>query len=387
MTDKLIDVVFEGGGARGIALNGAIATLHEAGFTFGRVVGTSAGAIAATLAAAGYTGAELRALALEKTAAGVSRMTEFIGTPGGFSEADLAASTLGTFLGKLDFPFVPEILERRADAWIMRELMKLPGFPNVYSLIEHGGFFSADGFLAWLREQLDAGGRNMSRLTYAQLFARTGNHLSVIVTDTARGTFLVLNHITAPNCPVLWGVRMSMSIPFFWPEVPWQPEWGAYQDAVVSGDAMVDGGVVSNFSLRLLVSDEDWIHQIMGAAPDPQSHVLGLWLDQTLAVPNAPPSVGLATYLETMDVHGKVLGRLERVLNAALSGNDLAEAGSHPGLVCRLPTAGYGVTEFNMHPKRIEALMSAADVAVRAWLDQRGAPRTVAEARLHVARH
>ena len=47
------------------------------------------------------------------------------------------------------------------------------------------------------------------------------------------------------------GVRMSMSIPFFWPDVPWDPAWGNYQGASITGDEMVDGGVTSNFALRL----------------------------------------------------------------------------------------------------------------------------------------
>jgi NTE family protein len=386
MADRVLDIVFEGGGARGLALNGGVAALHEAGYSFRRLVGTSAGAITATLVAAGYTGPELRSVSLEQNAVGASRMTEFIGTPGGFSDADLQASTLGTFLKAVDIPFVPEVIEQRAELSLLRGLMKLRGFAHVYSLVEHGGFFSADGFLAWLREHLDAGGRNMSELTFAQMFATTGRHLSLVVTDTNRSTFLVLNHVTAPDCPVLWGVRMSMSIPFFWPEVVWQPTWGTYQGGVVNNDGIVDGGVVSNFALRLLVADEDWIHAIMGGPPDPENQVLGLMLDQQQPVPNAPPPIGLASHLGTMSVNGKLTDRISRVVNAALSGNDLAEASHHPELVCHLPAAGYGVTEFHMGMQRIEALMNAAGAAVRGWLDRRGAPKSVGDARQQIAK-
>jgi len=38
------DLVLEGGGVKGIALVGAIEILEEAGYTFNRVAGTSAGA-------------------------------------------------------------------------------------------------------------------------------------------------------------------------------------------------------------------------------------------------------------------------------------------------------------------------------------------------------
>src|SRR6202789_635165 len=46
------DLVLEGGGVKGIGLVGAILTLHDAGFVFPRIGGTSAGAIVAALIAA-----------------------------------------------------------------------------------------------------------------------------------------------------------------------------------------------------------------------------------------------------------------------------------------------------------------------------------------------
>lgn len=47
------DLVLEGGGVKGIALVGAVAVLEEAGYTFPRVAGTSAGAIVGVLLACG----------------------------------------------------------------------------------------------------------------------------------------------------------------------------------------------------------------------------------------------------------------------------------------------------------------------------------------------
>jgi NTE family protein len=54
-----INAVFEGGGVRGIALAGAAAGALDAGYTFHRTVGTSAGALVAALLAAGYDANEL----------------------------------------------------------------------------------------------------------------------------------------------------------------------------------------------------------------------------------------------------------------------------------------------------------------------------------------
>ncbi len=53
--------VFEGGGIKGIALAGAAAGTMRSGYRFVDVAGTSAGALVASLVAAGYDAAELRA--------------------------------------------------------------------------------------------------------------------------------------------------------------------------------------------------------------------------------------------------------------------------------------------------------------------------------------
>ena len=62
--DRLVaDLVLEGGGVKGIGLVGAVLVLDEAGYSFPRVAGTSAGAIAATLIAAiGKAGADMTTL-------------------------------------------------------------------------------------------------------------------------------------------------------------------------------------------------------------------------------------------------------------------------------------------------------------------------------------
>src|SRR5438270_13405324 len=58
--EKRVDLVFEGGGVKGIALVGALSVLEEQGFQFQNLAGTSAGAVVATLVAAGYKATEIR---------------------------------------------------------------------------------------------------------------------------------------------------------------------------------------------------------------------------------------------------------------------------------------------------------------------------------------
>ena len=64
-TENHADLVFEGGGVKGIGLVGVPATLEERGYRHQNVAGTSAGSISAALLAGGYTAAELREIILE----------------------------------------------------------------------------------------------------------------------------------------------------------------------------------------------------------------------------------------------------------------------------------------------------------------------------------
>src|SRR5882762_3202576 len=59
---KIVDAVFEGGGVKGIGLVGALSVVEENGYGWGNLAGTSAGAIVASLVAAGYTADELKTL-------------------------------------------------------------------------------------------------------------------------------------------------------------------------------------------------------------------------------------------------------------------------------------------------------------------------------------
>jgi NTE family protein len=58
--EKYVDLVFEGGGVKGIALVGAFSVLEERGYEPQNMAGASAGAIVAALIAAGYDAGELK---------------------------------------------------------------------------------------------------------------------------------------------------------------------------------------------------------------------------------------------------------------------------------------------------------------------------------------
>ena len=147
---------------------------------------------------------------------------------------------------------------------LLDALLELPQYRQLFSFIECGGLFSGNKFLEWIREKLAAKGiRPGTKLVD---FARqTQQDLSLVVSDTSAMEMLILNHRTAPNCPVEWAVRMSMSIPFVWREVVWKNEWGTYLGKPMAEHFIVDGGVLSNFPIRLIATaDDPFIQQVMG---------------------------------------------------------------------------------------------------------------------------
>src|SRR5689334_148212 len=109
------DVVFEGGGAKGIAFVGALEVLQQHGHTLRRFIGTSAGAITATLLAAGYTCEELMTAINERLPDGSPRFSSFmdIPLPEDFPQQVRDNSTTMMALKEIDIPFVPAGLESR----------------------------------------------------------------------------------------------------------------------------------------------------------------------------------------------------------------------------------------------------------------------------------
>ena len=78
------DLVFEGGGAKGMVFVGAMDEFYRRGHTSGRLMGTSAGAITAALTAAGYTTEEMLSALAEKDADGKPVFAGFMAAPGSF---------------------------------------------------------------------------------------------------------------------------------------------------------------------------------------------------------------------------------------------------------------------------------------------------------------
>lgn len=360
------DLVFEGGGAKGMVFVGACDEFFRRGHSFGRLLGTSAGAITATLLAAGYTPEEMLNSLGERGPDGKSIFTTFMGPPAPFSDEELQTSATRRLLDGVEFTLLPDFAEKRLREMLVKELAANETSRHVLGLIERGGWFGADRFVSWLRSKLDSGPwkdgtRAFSDMTFAQFFEVTGVELTVVASDTTDQSILVLNHRTAPDCPIVWGVRMSMSIPFVWDEVIWQEAWGKYRGRDVAGHAIVDGGLLSNFPIELYISDAPQVTKLMG--PKTSNPVLGLLIDDKLAV-----TKGLFVRINIRPGELKTVQRIRRLVDTATGAHDKMVIEEYSHLVVRLPAQGYGTTEFDMTDERRDALVNAGREAMKIYL-------------------
>jgi NTE family protein len=373
------DLVFEGGGAKGMVFIGALEELARRGHSFNRLLGTSAGAITATLLAAGYTPQEMLA-ALQEKENGKSVFAGFMGEPAPFSPEEVSTSAIRTFLKNINLRFVPDFLEDGFDNYLAETLAANPRSRHLFSFVERGGWYAADLFVSWLQAKLDTGPwrdgqRAFSHMTLEQFFAATQVDLSVVASDTIGSRLLVLNHRTAPACPVVWAVRMSMSIPLLWQEVAWSSTWGTYRGLDMKDHVVVDGGMLSNFPIELFISAEPQVTSLMG--PKKEIPVMGLLIDESQPVPMVPQEFGLIVDIDVKPEELRTVQRLKHLVNTMTQAHDKMVMEEFDDLVVRLPAMGYGTTEFDMTDQRRQALVAAGRNAMAAYLDK---PRTFARA-------
>jgi NTE family protein len=359
------DAVFEGGGAKGVAFVGALEVLEQQGHTIRRYLGTSAGAITATLLAAGYTNPEIMAAVMERLPDGKPRFSSFMDVPAAadFSDAVRAGSLTMTAFKEIDLPFVPDALEGRIETELLDRMLNNSIFARLFSFTECGGYFSGRTFLAWLREKLAVKGITATD-TLADFNRKTGADLSVVTSDTTDMEMLVLNHRTAPGVPVAYAVRMSMSIPFVWEEVVWQAEWGPYLGRMKTGNILVDGGMLSNFPIRLVAATDDAIKTIMGDTDPTGARNLGLMIDEKLAVPGQPATD--KTPLPVTRLH--TVQRLSRLVDTMMGASDNDMVRQYASDICRLPAQGYGTLEFDMEGDRLNMFIDASRTAMQRHL-------------------
>ncbi len=192
------NLVFEGGGVKGIAYGGALAVLDEMGIlkSINRVAGTSAGAINATLLALGYTQQEVSDIIIKTDfsafadhgwfGANIWRLINKYGWNKGISFYEFIGDLIKRKTGKPDFTF-NELAEKIES--------KVEGFRYLYMAVT-----------------------NLSKQQHQIFSHETGHH---------------------PDTPVRDAVRMSMGIPLY------------FQSFRFGADIIVDGGVSLNYPVYL----------------------------------------------------------------------------------------------------------------------------------------
>lgn len=356
------DIVFEGGGAKGTAFVGALEVLAAAGHQHRRLIGTSAGAITATLLGAGYSSAELLSAVNEKVPViGEPIFTTFMDAPEltDFSPAVIANSETVDLLKRAHVPTIVE-------DGVVKSLLSVDLYRELFSFIECGGFYAGDAFLSWFRKKLQA--KNMDPdITWKDFAAQTQSDVSVVTSDVDEQEMVVLNSRTAPGAPVAMSVRMSMSIPFVWQEIVWNPSWGMYRGRDKSNHRFVDGGVLSNFPIHLIADSDPEILKIMGTTDPNGAGNLGLLLDEKIQVAGAGPSNTRRPRLRTAD-------RVTLLVDAMMGSSDADAIRNYPNAVCHIPVGGYGTTEFRMSEARMNALIDSGRNAMRQYLAQLSTP-------------
>ncbi len=192
----VVNGVFKGGGAKGVLYGGAMQALAERGLWFRAVAGSSAGAITATLVAAGLTCDEIIEQA-PRGLSGVRKMplADLVGSP------IFRTKHLGTWL---------------EDILVQQVLDTAPAVD----------------------------GEKPDYVSFAQLYAVTGIELYVVSVDVAERQPRVFSWMTTPELSVTAAVLASSAIP-----VAFRPGRLAVVDSagVPATHRMMDGGVWANY--------------------------------------------------------------------------------------------------------------------------------------------
>jgi predicted acylesterase/phospholipase RssA len=157
-----------------------------------------------------------------------------------------------------------------------------------------------------------------------------------------------------------------MSIPLLWQEVIWQEDWGRYRGEDISGHAVVDGGMLSNFPIELFISNARTVTSLMGGKN--HDNVMGMLIDEKMPVPGAEQRADIAQggikigELQTVK-------RLSALMSTMMGARDKAVIAQYEDLVVHLPAKGFGTVEFDMDDERRGLLVDGGRKAMRTFLD------------------
>lgn len=180
------NLVFEGGGIRGIAFGGALKFMEEHNLTkqIKRIAGSSAGSIVAGAVAVGYTGEEIIELL---------KVTDF-------------------------------------------ETFKDGGMFALKRLFWDYGYYKGDIFKQWYGKVIQKKTGNPNT-TFKQVYENFGKELVITGSCLNKSTSTYFHYTNYPDMKIVDAVRISMSIPM------------VFQAVELDGDIYVDGGLFNNYPI------------------------------------------------------------------------------------------------------------------------------------------
>ena len=313
--EKRVDLVFEGGGVKGIGLVGALSVLEERGYEPQGVAGSSGGALLSALSAAGYTALELREILLD-----------------------------------LDFTDLQD------KGWEDH----IPFFGTPLSLLKDQGLYEGQALLEYVRDLLAAKGIR----TFGDLIDSTGAdemrgryRVQVIASDITERRLLVLPRDAARlgieepgSFEVALAVRMSAGIPFYFEPVRFRNRKTGRRHLIV------DGGVLSNFPVWLFDTNgvPHWpTFGLRLVEPDPRASLAGRMEEIEY------PKSGIG---QTIDyVKNLVLTIMEARDRLYIETADFART-------IPIPTLGVRTTDFDLSRERKLELYEAGRTAAEQFL-------------------
>ena len=207
------NLVFKGGGVRGIAYMGALEVLEELDVlkNIERVAGTSSGAIAATIASFRKSTEEMLEI---------------------FNTLDLQKVPQGAANGKGKY------------------IVLLKNSENYTRLFEKFGWYSSGYFHNWLRTIIAKQCHWNPQATFGDFRKLGYRDLHIVVSNISRHRAEVFSADSTPDVSVADAVRISMSIPLFFEALRFDGK------RMGTGDYYVDGGLFNNYPIHIFDQPE-----------------------------------------------------------------------------------------------------------------------------------
>jgi NTE family protein len=320
-------LVLEGGGVKGIALAGAVEVLGDAGWSFPRVAGTSAGAIAAAVIAA-----------LNAAGQPLSRIGEILHT--------LDHSRFVTNSG---------LAGHLGDLGAAEHLITTGGLYDGHYLAEWlGGVLTELGPTRFGDLRLEDPGADVN-LTPNQKYT-----LVVHTSDITRRRLVRLpwdypayGTADIDNQPIVAAVRASMSIPFFFQPVRLKAPAAVFDATTYEPGSVtwVDGGLLSNFPVEVF--------------------------DRTDGAPSRRPTIGIKLSARATVVRAgpKIIGPAGEALGCLFTLLDNADRyyldPTKQARTIFIDTTGVSGADFNLSTDQQNHLQEAGRTAANEWLQAR----------------